>query len=276
MATLKTIQIVSTPDILRGKPRIEGRRITVDLIAYRAVYQGWSLEEIQAAHNVSAAEIHAALSYYYMNKGEIDALIREEETDDEDIPHIRDLDTVLGKLISSEEAASRLGVSKRAVRKLIDSGTLPAKKIGGRWLIHPDDLERISPAAAGPVREPGKLLASSKENHSLWPRDLPPPAAGRRQQRHRDFRSARCHRRAGQGQEAARQGDSERLYLPHDCRRVRRCVHAARCQRAPGRGGTQGRRSDRGDAGARYRAAHRRSSRRPQGGAVEGGRARRV
>src|SRR5574341_436318 len=144
MATLNTIQIVSTPDILGRKPRIEGRRITVDLIAYRAVYQGWSFEEIQAAHNVSLAEIHAALSYYYMNKEEIDALIREEEAEDENIPHIRGLDAVLGKLITSDEAARRLGVTERAVRKRIDSGTLPAKKISGRWLIHPEDLERES------------------------------------------------------------------------------------------------------------------------------------
>lgn len=142
MATLKTIQIVTSPDVLGGKPRLDGRRIPVHLIVYRSVYQGWSMEQIEQAHDVSRAEIHAALSYYYMNRDEIDQIIREEEADEPDVPRIQDLDRVLGELISTDAAAAQLGITERAVRKLIDTGTLPAKKIGGAWLIHPRDLER--------------------------------------------------------------------------------------------------------------------------------------
>jgi excisionase family DNA binding protein len=142
MATLKTIQIISTPETLGGKPRLEGRRIPVDLIVLRAIYQNWGFEDIQQAYDISVAEIHAALSYYYSHQDEIDALIREDEAEEDDLPRISDLDRVLAKLISTEQAGQHLGITERAVRKLIDSGTLPAKKIGGSWLIHPDDLER--------------------------------------------------------------------------------------------------------------------------------------
>jgi excisionase family DNA binding protein len=39
-----------------------------------------------------------------------------------------------------EEAAKRLGKSARQMRYLIQTGQLPAKKTGGRWLIEAQDL----------------------------------------------------------------------------------------------------------------------------------------
>jgi len=52
--------------------------------------------------------------------------------------------SLLEKGISTTQAATRLGITERAVRKLVDSGTLPAHKIGREWFIDPADLERAT------------------------------------------------------------------------------------------------------------------------------------
>lgn len=102
-----------------------------------------TLAEMEAAFNVSPAEVHAALSYYYEHIEEIE----------EDIKQSKDILAVVRKDqekrihllkhgIESPEAAQRLNITERGVLKLIESGTLPAEKIGGRWFIDPADLER--------------------------------------------------------------------------------------------------------------------------------------
>lgn len=140
METLETIQIVRNPEVLGGKPILKGRRMPVHLLVFRAIYQQWLTSQIQEAHNVSLAEIYAALSYYYLHQAEIDAIIAEEDAEEENIPRLSDLDAIIQAMIDTETAAQTLGITERAVRKLIESGTLPAKKIGGKWLIHPEHL----------------------------------------------------------------------------------------------------------------------------------------
>lgn len=55
------------------------------------------------------------------------------------------------KLITTNEASSRLGLSLRRVQQLIKTGDLRAKKIGRDWLIDPDDMEKIpAPQKRGP------------------------------------------------------------------------------------------------------------------------------
>lgn len=133
---LRTIQIVSTPDILGGKPRLEGRRISVEHIIRHYLREGMSLEDMQTAFGLSPAEIHAALSYYYQHQQDIELSIEERS---EMLGPIKDqqahMMSLLEKGISTTHAAARLGISERAVRKLIDSGTLPAHKIGREWFI---------------------------------------------------------------------------------------------------------------------------------------------
>jgi excisionase family DNA binding protein len=48
----------------------------------------------------------------------------------------------LDDLMSVKAAAARLNLTQRGVRKLIESGVLPARKLGPNWFIHPGDLER--------------------------------------------------------------------------------------------------------------------------------------
>jgi excisionase family DNA binding protein len=64
------------------------------------------------------------------------------------------------ELLSTADAAARIGRTVRAVQKMIESGRLPAKKIGRDYLITVADLERLPmqrtgrpPKAAGTVSQ---------------------------------------------------------------------------------------------------------------------------
>jgi excisionase family DNA binding protein len=154
MVELKTIQIVSSPDLLGGKPCIEGRRITVQQVVEHHLYLGWTLEEMQAAFDLRPAEVYAALAYYYDHREEIDRAITAshaawQTADQHTAPDL----AVLDHFLSTRQAAKRLGISKRRVRQLCESGRLsPAKKLGTNWFIHPDALE----SGAVKNRKPGR------------------------------------------------------------------------------------------------------------------------
>jgi uncharacterized protein (DUF433 family) len=60
-----------------GKPRIAGRRITVhDVVTWHELL-GKSVDEISADHDLTLAEIHAALAYYFDHRDEVDTAMRE-------------------------------------------------------------------------------------------------------------------------------------------------------------------------------------------------------
>ncbi len=50
----------------------------------------------------------------------------------------------MNNLIGTKEAAEKLGVSLRRVQQLIESGTLPAQKIGRDYLIQEKDLSNVT------------------------------------------------------------------------------------------------------------------------------------
>ena len=54
------------------------------------------------------------------------------------------------KLISTQEAGKKLGITRRRVTTLIAEGRLPAVKIGRDWIIKEKDLEKVD------VRKPGR------------------------------------------------------------------------------------------------------------------------
>ena len=64
--------IVATPGTLGGKARIAGRRISVEDIAIWHLRLGKSVDEICAESDLSLAEVHAALAYYYDHQVEIE------------------------------------------------------------------------------------------------------------------------------------------------------------------------------------------------------------
>lgn len=54
------------------------------------------------------------------------------------------------KLLTSKEAAERMGISTRRVVALIHSGRLPAQRLGRDWVIKESDLALVQ------VRNPGR------------------------------------------------------------------------------------------------------------------------
>lgn len=78
---LKTLDshIVNDTNICGGQPRIAGRRITVSDIAIWHEEQGKSIAQIAKDYQLSLADIHAALAYYYDNREDILKLISKEE-----------------------------------------------------------------------------------------------------------------------------------------------------------------------------------------------------
>ncbi len=66
-----------TPGISGDKPRIAGHRITVQDVAIWHERMGLSADTIASKYDLSLAEIHAALAYYFDHRAEIDQSIRE-------------------------------------------------------------------------------------------------------------------------------------------------------------------------------------------------------
>jgi excisionase family DNA binding protein len=60
------------------------------------------------------------------------------------------------KIISTTEAARRLGVTANRVRVLIRAKRLKAIKVGHEWLIDPKDLDAVKERKVGRPRKPRK------------------------------------------------------------------------------------------------------------------------
>src|SRR5437867_3900264 len=70
--------IVCTPDTCAGQPRIDGTRITVNLVAEKVVHLRLTPEEVLIDHpHLTLAQIHAALAYYFDHRTEVEASMRE-------------------------------------------------------------------------------------------------------------------------------------------------------------------------------------------------------
>jgi len=59
------------------------------------------------------------------------------------------------KLLTTREAAARLGVTPIRVRALCEKGELPAVKFGRDWQIREKDVTRFSPRKVGRPRKEG-------------------------------------------------------------------------------------------------------------------------
>ncbi len=66
------------------------------------------------------------------------------------------------KLITTADAASRLGIHQTRVQVLIRGGRLPAQMLGGTYLINEDDLRLVA------NRKPGRPLKQTQA-------DMPAP-----------------------------------------------------------------------------------------------------
>ena len=66
-----------TPGISGGKPRIAGRRITVENIVIWHERLGKSADEIASDYDITLADVYAALAYYFDHRNEIDRSLKE-------------------------------------------------------------------------------------------------------------------------------------------------------------------------------------------------------
>lgn len=60
-------RVVSTPEVMGGEPRIQGRRIRVKDIVVWYEYFGMSADEISATYNLTLADVFSALAYYHLH-----------------------------------------------------------------------------------------------------------------------------------------------------------------------------------------------------------------
>ena len=68
-----------TRETAGGKPRIRGRRITVQDVVVWHERLGKSADEIAAEYGLTLADVHAALAYYFDHREEIDARMTEDQ-----------------------------------------------------------------------------------------------------------------------------------------------------------------------------------------------------
>src|SRR5690242_19918271 len=76
MSVLTIDHIASDPDKHNGKPRIAGKGITVQHIAALSQH-GWTVSDLVEQYELTPGQVHAALSYYFDHKDEIDQAIRD-------------------------------------------------------------------------------------------------------------------------------------------------------------------------------------------------------
>lgn len=80
MMKTEVMHIARDPDVLGGKPHVEGHRIAVHHIAWWYL-QGASPEELARDYQLTPGEVHAALAYYYDHQAEIDRELAGEAAD---------------------------------------------------------------------------------------------------------------------------------------------------------------------------------------------------
>lgn len=80
-------------EIRDGQARIVGRNVKVKMVISRLIHgTGATIEEVMAQYNLSRAEVHAVLAYYYDHKDEVDRFFEAEDRyARENIPSIDEL-----------------------------------------------------------------------------------------------------------------------------------------------------------------------------------------
>lgn len=80
-------------EIRDGQARIVGRNVKVKMVISRLYHgTGASVEEVMAQYNLSRAQVHAVIAYYYDHQDAIDAYFEEEDRFSQ--AHIPTLDTL--------------------------------------------------------------------------------------------------------------------------------------------------------------------------------------
>lgn len=77
MATVQPIELITTdPGVRNGQPCIAGTGIRIVDIAIAHLFHERTADEIGSDYDLTSAQVHAALSFYYQHKAELDEEIR--------------------------------------------------------------------------------------------------------------------------------------------------------------------------------------------------------
>lgn len=71
MATQERQRIASTPDVLGGDPRIEGRRLSVHFIHSQVEGRGLDPQTVADRYDLDVADVYRALVYYHEHPDEM-------------------------------------------------------------------------------------------------------------------------------------------------------------------------------------------------------------
>lgn len=76
-AVIHSINVIATnPNVRNGRPYIAGTTVTVADVAITKIFHGEDADGIAAWYGLSLSQVHAALSYYYAHKSEMDEQIQ--------------------------------------------------------------------------------------------------------------------------------------------------------------------------------------------------------
>jgi uncharacterized protein (DUF433 family) len=126
------------------KPRIAGQRIKVQHIAEYYDRYKWSVERIAGQFHLTLGQVHAALSYYYDHKSEIDLDIEADLEPIEGAISGQDLlDGTLKLVMTPSEVAEEYPITEAAVYQAIRRGKLPSRKSGNALLVRRSDAEEL-------------------------------------------------------------------------------------------------------------------------------------
>lgn len=79
MATIESINLISIdPKVRGGRPCIAGTGLRVTDVVMAILFHQRTPGEIAADYDISLAQVHAALAYYYQNQIALDADIRQQ------------------------------------------------------------------------------------------------------------------------------------------------------------------------------------------------------
>jgi uncharacterized protein (DUF433 family) len=79
MEVVQSIDLITkNPAVRGGRPCIAGTGLRVMDLVMANLFHGRTPDEIAADYELSLAQVHAALAYYYQHKGEIDEDIRQQ------------------------------------------------------------------------------------------------------------------------------------------------------------------------------------------------------
>ena len=67
------MQVVNHIEIRDGRGYFAGRNIKAEMVARMYVGTDYTVEDVMEQYNLSAAEVHAAIAFYYDNQRELDA-----------------------------------------------------------------------------------------------------------------------------------------------------------------------------------------------------------